>query len=202
MERVYGLFPRLAERARSLKIKDGIHLDAEMGPIVTREARDRIEGYIGLGVEEGASLVVDGRDLKVSVNALRYAFNKNPRDEKLLGLLNMVEKEANVQDVTRRLEGPGVRHQCVGGFRSGGLPDESTERVHRLRLQAKMPHHRDADVDQAFHRVEHGAAALELHGGRARLRRYATHRLDAAQRFGRYGRPAAFRCDRPSRSSD
>jgi malonate-semialdehyde dehydrogenase (acetylating)/methylmalonate-semialdehyde dehydrogenase len=36
-----------------------------MGPIVTREARDRIEGYIGLGVQEGAQLVVDGRGCKV-----------------------------------------------------------------------------------------------------------------------------------------
>lgn len=57
-------------------------------------------------VRKGAIAYVDGRDLKQSVNALRYAFNKNPRDEKLLGLLNMVEKEANVSDMTRRLEGP------------------------------------------------------------------------------------------------
>ncbi|GAA0761335.1 CoA-acylating methylmalonate-semialdehyde dehydrogenase [Ideonella azotifigens] len=55
------LVPKLAERARTLKIKNGMALDAEMGPIVTREARDRIEGYIGVGVEEGATLVVDGR---------------------------------------------------------------------------------------------------------------------------------------------
>jgi tetratricopeptide (TPR) repeat protein len=57
-------------------------------------------------IRRGAIAYVDGRDLKVSVNALRYAFNKNPRDEKLLGLLNMVEKEANVADPTRRLDGP------------------------------------------------------------------------------------------------
>jgi tetratricopeptide (TPR) repeat protein len=57
-------------------------------------------------IRRGAISYVDGRDLKVSVNALRYAFNKNPRDEKLLGLLNMVEKEAGVADATRRLEGP------------------------------------------------------------------------------------------------
>jgi tetratricopeptide (TPR) repeat protein len=57
-------------------------------------------------IRRGAIAYVDGRDLKVSVNALRYAFNKNPRDEKLLGLLNMVEKEAGVADATRRLDGP------------------------------------------------------------------------------------------------
>jgi len=56
---------RLAERARALKITDPMDLAAEMGPIVTAQARDRIEGYIALGVEEGARLVVDGRGLKV-----------------------------------------------------------------------------------------------------------------------------------------
>ena len=57
--------PLVAERARQLKVKNGMELDAEMGPIVTRQALDRIEGYIALGVEEGAKLVVDGRGHKV-----------------------------------------------------------------------------------------------------------------------------------------
>ena len=59
------IVPLLAERARSLKIADGMQPDAEMGPIVTREARERIEKYIALGVDEGARLVVDGRGLVV-----------------------------------------------------------------------------------------------------------------------------------------
>jgi len=58
--------PLLAERARTLKVKNGMELDAEMGPIVTRAARDRIEACIGTGVEEGATLVVDGRGHKVA----------------------------------------------------------------------------------------------------------------------------------------
>ncbi|MDT9001926.1 CoA-acylating methylmalonate-semialdehyde dehydrogenase [Paucibacter sp. APW11] len=60
------IVPKLAERARTLKIKNGMELDAEMGPIVTREARDRIENYIAIGVEEGAKLVVDGRGHQVA----------------------------------------------------------------------------------------------------------------------------------------
>ena len=59
------IVPKLAERAKTLKIKNGMELDAEMGPIVTKQALERIEGYIGLGVEEGATLVVDGRGHKV-----------------------------------------------------------------------------------------------------------------------------------------
>uniref|UniRef100_UPI00037011E1 aldehyde dehydrogenase family protein n=1 Tax=Marinobacterium rhizophilum TaxID=420402 RepID=UPI00037011E1 len=38
---------------------------AEMGPLVTREHADRVRRYIDSGVEQGAKLVVDGRDLKV-----------------------------------------------------------------------------------------------------------------------------------------
>jgi malonate-semialdehyde dehydrogenase (acetylating)/methylmalonate-semialdehyde dehydrogenase len=60
------IVPLVAERARTLKIRDGMDLDAEMGPIVTRQALERIEGYIGIGVDEGASLVVDGRGHQVA----------------------------------------------------------------------------------------------------------------------------------------
>ncbi|MDR5733603.1 CoA-acylating methylmalonate-semialdehyde dehydrogenase [Caballeronia sp. LZ025] len=60
------IVPRLAERARQLVVKNGMEADAEMGPIVTRAALDRIEGYIAMGVDEGAQLVVDGRGLKVA----------------------------------------------------------------------------------------------------------------------------------------
>jgi malonate-semialdehyde dehydrogenase (acetylating) / methylmalonate-semialdehyde dehydrogenase len=60
------IIPKLAERAKSLKIKNGMELDAEMGPIVTKEAKERIEKYIGIGVEEGARLVVDGRGHQVA----------------------------------------------------------------------------------------------------------------------------------------
>ena len=55
------LVPLLAERARTLKVKNGMELDAEMGPLVTRQALDRVEGYIASGVAEGATLVADGR---------------------------------------------------------------------------------------------------------------------------------------------
>ena len=46
---------KVAERAKQLKIKNGMELDAEMGPIVTAQALTRIEGYIAQGVSEGPS---------------------------------------------------------------------------------------------------------------------------------------------------
>ena len=60
------IVPRLAERAKSLKVKNGLELDAEMGPIVTAQAHQRITGYIDKGIAEGAELVVDGRDFDSS----------------------------------------------------------------------------------------------------------------------------------------
>jgi malonate-semialdehyde dehydrogenase (acetylating)/methylmalonate-semialdehyde dehydrogenase len=55
------LLPRLVERTKALKVLDGEDLAAEMGPIVTRAAHQRISSYIDLGVQEGAQLLVDGR---------------------------------------------------------------------------------------------------------------------------------------------
>lgn len=55
------LLPKLIERTRSLKVLDGTNLAAEMGPIVTQAAHERITGYIELGVKEGAEMLVDGR---------------------------------------------------------------------------------------------------------------------------------------------
>jgi malonate-semialdehyde dehydrogenase (acetylating)/methylmalonate-semialdehyde dehydrogenase len=55
------IIPLLAERTRHLKIKNGLELDAEMGPIVSSAAHGRITGYIDTGEKEGAKLLVDGR---------------------------------------------------------------------------------------------------------------------------------------------
>ncbi len=51
----------LKKRAEALKIEPGEVEGAEMGPLITREHRDKVASYVDLGVEEGAELVVDGR---------------------------------------------------------------------------------------------------------------------------------------------
>jgi malonate-semialdehyde dehydrogenase (acetylating) / methylmalonate-semialdehyde dehydrogenase len=58
-----ALIDRLAPRVRSIKVGPGTDKEAEMGPLVTREHRDKVKGYVDLGVKEGAKLVVDGRGL-------------------------------------------------------------------------------------------------------------------------------------------
>ncbi|MFA5521761.1 MAG: CoA-acylating methylmalonate-semialdehyde dehydrogenase [Castellaniella sp.] len=57
---------RLAERVRALKIGNGMDAASEMGPVITKDALERIENYVQIGADEGATLVVDGRGLKVA----------------------------------------------------------------------------------------------------------------------------------------
>jgi len=55
------LVERLAARVRTLRIGPGADPHAEMGPLVTAAHRARVITYIEAGIQEGATLVVDGR---------------------------------------------------------------------------------------------------------------------------------------------
>ena len=60
------LVAKVAERTRRLRIGDGAKRDggaeSDMGPLVTREHRDRVAGFVSEGQRAGAELVVDGRE--------------------------------------------------------------------------------------------------------------------------------------------
>ena len=55
----------LARKAREVVVGSGRDPASEMGPVVTAAARDRIEALIGTGEQQGATLLADGRGLKV-----------------------------------------------------------------------------------------------------------------------------------------
>jgi malonate-semialdehyde dehydrogenase (acetylating)/methylmalonate-semialdehyde dehydrogenase len=58
---VAALKPKLA----ALRVGAGTEPDIEMGPLVTREHRDKVRALVDAGVAEGAALVVDGRGFKL-----------------------------------------------------------------------------------------------------------------------------------------
>src|SRR6266568_7064644 len=58
------LIEAMTPKIKKLKIGPSTDNSSEMGPLVTREHRDKVKGYVDLGVKEGAKLVVDGRDFK------------------------------------------------------------------------------------------------------------------------------------------
>lgn len=61
-----ALIGKLSGRLKNLRVGPGVAVNSEMGPLVTREHLLKVRGYVDLGVQEGAKLVVDGRDLQVA----------------------------------------------------------------------------------------------------------------------------------------
>jgi malonate-semialdehyde dehydrogenase (acetylating)/methylmalonate-semialdehyde dehydrogenase len=59
------LLPRIRERIRELRVAPGAEPGAEMGPLVTREHLARVASYVERGVTEGATLLEDGRGVRV-----------------------------------------------------------------------------------------------------------------------------------------
>jgi len=59
------LVKRLSEKVEALKVGPGMDKESEMGPLITKDHLDKVKGYVDIGVEEGANLVVDGRKLKL-----------------------------------------------------------------------------------------------------------------------------------------
>jgi malonate-semialdehyde dehydrogenase (acetylating)/methylmalonate-semialdehyde dehydrogenase len=59
------LVARIRERMGTLSVGDG-RRGCDMGPLITRQHRDRVASYLDAGTEAGAELVVDGRDVKVN----------------------------------------------------------------------------------------------------------------------------------------
>ena len=59
------LVEKLIPRVENLKIGPSTDSSADYGPLVTAQALARVTDYIGVGVEEGAKLLVDGRGFKL-----------------------------------------------------------------------------------------------------------------------------------------
>lgn len=59
------LAARFRRARQKLKVNAGTDRQADLGPLVSVNARKRVEGLIQKGVEEGAKLLLDGRGIKV-----------------------------------------------------------------------------------------------------------------------------------------
>jgi len=56
------LVEAIKQRIPNVKVGDGMDASSEMGPLITREHRDKVASYIDSGADEGAKIVVDGRE--------------------------------------------------------------------------------------------------------------------------------------------
>ncbi|MBC49420.1 MAG: methylmalonate-semialdehyde dehydrogenase (CoA acylating) [Ilumatobacter sp.] len=100
------LVDAIADRIPKIKVGNGMESDSEMGPLITAESRDRVVGYIDGAPNEGATIVVDGRE---SVPAEGYFINPT--------LLDHVTTEmASYRD---EIFGPVLGVMRVSGFEEG-----------------------------------------------------------------------------------
>jgi len=56
---------RFVQTASNLRIGYGLDETIEMGPLVSKKARERVLGFVERGIDEGAKLILDGRNAKV-----------------------------------------------------------------------------------------------------------------------------------------
>ena len=55
----------IADSASKLRVGNGLDEGVQMGPVITKQSKERIEALIGLGEKQGARILVDGRHAKV-----------------------------------------------------------------------------------------------------------------------------------------
>ncbi|MEU0080740.1 CoA-acylating methylmalonate-semialdehyde dehydrogenase [Micromonospora tulbaghiae] len=99
------LVARIRERIATLKVGDG-RRSCDMGPLVTKEHRDRVASYLDAGVEAGAELVVDGREVRVDGDESGFWLGPS--------LLDRVSPEMSVY--TDEIFGPVLSVVRVGSY--------------------------------------------------------------------------------------
>jgi malonate-semialdehyde dehydrogenase (acetylating)/methylmalonate-semialdehyde dehydrogenase len=150
---VEALKPELA----AIKVLPGTSEGADMGPLVTREHRERVLGYVDTGVKEGAKLVVDGR--KFSVAGHEQGFFMGPvlfdgvtesmriYREEIFGPVLVVMRVKSLDEALGLIE----RHEFGNGTtiytRDGGAAREFTRRVTAGMVGINVP----IPVPMAFH---------------------------------------------------
>ncbi|MDF9434128.1 CoA-acylating methylmalonate-semialdehyde dehydrogenase [Chromohalobacter israelensis] len=153
------LIARLKEAIDEMQIGPGTDTDPEphMGPLVTREHRQKVIDYIGLGVEEGAELVVDGRSFTVTGHENGYfvgptLFDRVTADmriykEEIFGPVLAVVRADNFDDALRLVNG----HEYANGTsiftRDGDTARQFEEHVQVGMVGINVP----IPVPMAFH---------------------------------------------------
>jgi len=143
------LLGALATRVRSLVVKDGMESDAEMGPLVTAQHRDKVESYVAQGVSEGAKLIVDGRGLRVPSREDGFFLGGCLFDQVHEGMRIYQEEifgpvlcVVRVKDFTQALELVN-RHEFANGVSiytsDGGIAREFSRRVQVGMIGVNVP---------------------------------------------------------------
>ncbi|WP_337062683.1 aldehyde dehydrogenase family protein [Kineococcus sp. G2] len=132
-----ALVAGVAERARRVKLGDGMAEGTESGPLVSAQHRDKVEAYVRLGLEEGATLVTGGRRPDAPELARGFFYEPTIFDgcdrsmrlvqEETFGPILTVERFTTEEEAVRL--GNDTAYGLAGGVQTGD--PERGERVAR-----------------------------------------------------------------------
>ncbi len=167
-----AMIERLIPRIRGLRIGPGTDPQSEMGPLVTQAHLDRVRDYIGVGVKEGAQLIVDGREIDVPHAGFflggslfdRVTTNMRIYKEEIFGPVLAVVRAANVDAAMRVID----EHEFGNGVsiftRDGRIAREFSHRIQVGMVGVNVP----IPVPMAFHSFGGWKASLfgdhHMHG--------------------------------------
>ncbi|MEO0394088.1 MAG: CoA-acylating methylmalonate-semialdehyde dehydrogenase [Pseudomonadota bacterium] len=151
------LVEKLAPQVRALKIGPGMDDEVEMGPLVTRQHREKVMGYVNKGVEEGAELVVDGRDFTMQGYEKGHFMGGCLFDhvtpemtiyqEEIFGPVLSVVRADNFEDALKLVNDHEYGNGTAIFTRDGDAAREFTRRCHIGMVGVNVP----IPVPMAFH---------------------------------------------------
>ena len=149
----------LTEEINKMVVGNGLDKanEAHMGPLVTREHADKVIGYIDQGVSEGATLVVDGRNFKVTGHENGYFVgptlfdNVKPGmrvyEEEIFGPVLCVVRVDNYDEALKLVNEHEFGNGTAIFTRDGDTARQFTENVHVGMVGVNVP----IPVPMAFH---------------------------------------------------
>jgi len=147
----------LRAQAETVKVGPGADPASEMGPLVTREARERIAAAVTRGVEAGARLLVDGRELVVDGHEEGFFLGPCLLDEvtpamevhreEIFGPVVVVLRVATLEDAIELVNGSPYGNGAAIFTAGGRAAREFTRRVHSGMVGVNVP----IPVPMAYH---------------------------------------------------
>jgi malonate-semialdehyde dehydrogenase (acetylating)/methylmalonate-semialdehyde dehydrogenase len=138
-----ALVAKIAERAKAVRVGPGDDPASEMGPLITKEHRDRVAGYVKSARDQGADVVVDGTDLVVEGHENGYflgvsLLDKVPTDsdayrDEIFGPVLCVLRAPTYEDAIRVINSSRWGNGAAIFTRDGGAA-----RRYQLEVQAGM----------------------------------------------------------------
>ncbi len=152
-----ALVDKLIQRIGKLKVGDGTDPAAQMGPLITAEHRLRVLDYVEAGIDSGAKLVVDGRNLHVTSRPNGFFVgpclfdhvtpNMSIYKEEIFGPVLSVVRVENFQDAIELVNSHEYGNGVACYTSDGGTAREFSRRIRAGMVGINVP----IPVPMAFH---------------------------------------------------